>query len=80
MNSIWSFGPETAKWCFHLYDLDIWPGTSNVCMDITSVIGNNWTFHDDTMTGTMCNRRTDRETGGRTDGRAEVFLELFGRN
>ena len=39
--------------------------TLTFCIDITFVIGNNsWTFHDNTMTGTLWNR-CDRQTDGR---------------
>ena len=38
---------------FDLCNLDLWPLTLTLCMDITSVIGkNHWKFHDDTMMGT----------------------------
>ena len=53
VNSNWSYGPEMAKLGVDLCDLDLWPLTLTLCMDITSVIGNNsWKFHDDTMMGT----------------------------
>ena len=53
VNSNWSYSPETAKLGYDLCDLDLWPMTLTLCMDITSVIGNNsWKFRDDTMTGT----------------------------
>ena len=54
---------------FYLCDLDLWTWTLTFCMNITFVNGNNsWKFHDDPMTGTL------------TDGRTEVFLELLGRS
>ena len=69
--SIWSYGFETARLCFDLCDLDLWPLTLTFCTDITPVNGNNsWKFHDDTMTGTWwkrCHRQTDGQTDGRTD-------------
>ena len=38
---------------FYLCDLDHWPLTLTICMDVTFVIGNNsWKFCDDTMMGT----------------------------
>ena len=40
VNSNWSYGPETAKWGHDLCDIDLWPLTLNIWMDITSVIGN----------------------------------------
>ena len=53
VNSNWSYSPETAKMGFDLRDLDFWPLTLTVCMDITSVHGNNsWQTHDDMMMGT----------------------------
>ena len=56
MNSNWSNGPETAKWGYDLCDLDHWPLTLTVCMDITSVIGNN-----------LWNRWTDAQIDRQTD-------------
>ena len=42
-----------AKLGFDLYDLDLWPLTLSVRMDITSVIGNHsWQIDDDKMIGT----------------------------
>ena len=68
VNLNFSYSPETAKLGFDLYDLDLWPLTFTVCMDITFVNGNNSRkFHDDKMTGTLwkrCNRRTDGQTDG----------------
>ena len=68
VNSNWSYGPETAKLGFDLWDLDRWPLTLTFCMDITFVIGDNsWKFPDDTMMGTWwkrCDRRTDWQTDG----------------
>ena len=53
VNSNWSYSPETAKWGHDLCDIDLWPLTLTLRMDITSVYGNNfWKFHHDTMTGT----------------------------
>ena len=47
------YSPETAKMGYDLCDLDLWPLTMTICMDITFVIGNNfWKIHDDTMMGT----------------------------
>ena len=70
-NSNLSHSPEMAKLGVDLCDLDHWPLTLTFCLDTTSVNGNNsWKFRDDTMTGTWCkrcNRRTDRQTDGRTD-------------
>ena len=43
---------ETAKLGVDLCDLDVWPLTLTFCMDVNSVIGNNWKFHDDAMMGT----------------------------
>ena len=52
VNSNWSYGPETLKLGFDPCDLDLWPLTLTVCMDLTLVTGNNsWKFHD-TMMGT----------------------------
>ena len=52
MNSIWSYGPATAKLNFDLCDLDPLPLTLTFCTDIAFVNGNNsWKIHDDTMTG-----------------------------
>ena len=71
MNSTWSYGPETAKMGFDLCDLDLWPLTLTFCMNIISLIGNNfWKFHDDTMMGTQlkrCDRRSNRRTDRRMD-------------
>ena len=62
MNSNWSYRPETAKWGHDLYDLDLWPLTLTVCMDITSVNGNSsWKFRDDTMRGTLSTRRSEND-------------------
>ena len=45
-----SYGQETAKLGFDLCDIDLWPLTLTICLDITSVNGiNSWKFHDDTM-------------------------------
>ena len=52
MKSNWSYGPKTAKLGFDLGDVELRPLTSTFSMDLTSVIGNNWKFHDDTMMGT----------------------------
>ena len=41
VNSNWSYSPETAKLGYDLCDLDLWSMTLTLCMDITSVIGNN---------------------------------------
>ena len=41
-NSNWSYSPEMAKLDYDLCDLDLWPLALNFCMDITSVIGNNF--------------------------------------
>ena len=42
-----------AKLGYDLCDFDLWPMTLTICMDVTSVIGNNsWKFHDDMMMGT----------------------------
>ena len=80
VNSNWSYSLETAKLGFDLYDLDLWPLTLTSCMGITFVNGNNpWKIQEDTMTETkwkMC----DRQTGGQTDGKKEVFLKLHGRS
>ena len=46
--------PNWGKICFDLCDLDIWPLTLTLCMDINFVHGNNsWTLWKG------CNRRTD---------------------
>ena len=48
--SNWSYRPETVKLGCDLCDLDLWPLTLTVCMDVTSFTGNNsWKFHDGTM-------------------------------
>ena len=52
VNSNWSYGPETAKLGFDLCDIDLWPLTLTLCMDIKPVNGNQWKFPDDPMTGT----------------------------
>ena len=53
VNSNLSYSPETAKLSCDLYDLDLWPLTLTVCMDVTLVCGDNpWKFHDDTMMAT----------------------------
>ena len=53
VNSNWSYSPETVKLGCDLCDLDLWPLTLTLCMDLTLVIGNNtWKFYDDTMMGT----------------------------
>ena len=56
-----------------LCDLDLWPLTLTICMDITFDHGNNsWKFHDDTMMGTWwkrCDKRTDGRTDRQTDGK-----------
>ena len=53
VNSSWSYSPETANLGYDPCDLDFWPITLTFCMDITSVIGNNfWQFCDDTVMGT----------------------------
>ena len=55
------------------FDLDIWPLTLTVCMEITHVYGNNpWKFYDDTMMETV--KRDDRQTDRRTDRRTEPFI------
>ena len=64
VNSNWSYGPETAKLCFDLCGLDLWPLT--FCMDLTSVIGNNswkfaWWYNDGNIVK-KCDRRADRRT------------------
>ena len=41
VNSNLSYSPETVKLGCDLYDLDLWPLTLTVCMDLTLVIGNN---------------------------------------
>ena len=55
--------PHWGKICFDLCDLYLWLLT--FYMDNTFVNGkNSWTFHYDTMTGTLwksCDRRTDRK-------------------
>ena len=49
----WSYSPETVKLGRDLCDLDLWPLTLTICMDVTYVIGkNSQKFHDDTMMGT----------------------------
>ena len=70
MNSNWRYSPETAKLGYDLCDLDLWPMTLTFCMDITSVIGNNflmerWQEHSDEK------GVTDRQTDGRTDRQTE---------
>ena len=45
MSSNWSYGPETAKRGHDLCDLDLWPLTATLCMDITFVTGNNSIGH-----------------------------------
>ena len=71
MNSNWSYCPETVKLGVDLFDLDFWPLTLTICMNINFVNGkNSWKCHDDKMTETLwkrCNRRRDRQTDGRTD-------------
>ena len=66
-----------AKWGVDLCDLDLWPLTLTLCMNITFVHGNNsWKFHDDTMMGTWCKRcdgRTDRQTDRRTDELSQSY-------
>ena len=53
VNSNWSYSPEMAKLGCDLCDLDLWPLTKTLCMDVTLVRGDNsWKFHDDTMMGT----------------------------
>ena len=50
VNSNRSYGPETVKLDFDLYDLDLWPPTLTFCTDLTSAIGNNsWKFNDNTV-------------------------------
>ena len=41
VNSNWSYGPESVKWGFDLCDLDLWPLTLTLCMELTLVIGDN---------------------------------------
>ena len=73
-NSNWSNGPETPKLGQNLF-WSLWPWllTLRLCMNITSVSGNNsWKFHDDTMMRTQrkrCDGQTDRRTDGRANGR-----------
>ena len=82
MNSILSYSPETAKLGCDLCDIDFWPLTLTFCMHLPVVIGNNsWTFHDDTIMGTLSKRcdgqtdgRTDRRTDRRTDGQTEKTI------
>ena len=53
LNSNWSYSPETAKLAVELCDVDLWPLTLTLCMDVTFLIGSNsWKFCDDTMIGT----------------------------
>ena len=51
---------KRLKWVFNFWHLWPWPLTLIFCMNITSVIVNNyWKFHDDIMRGTLwkrCNR------------------------
>ena len=64
----------TAKWGHDLCDIDLWPLTLTLCMDITSINGNNsCKFQDGTMMGTWWKR-----CDGRTDGQAErsVLLKM----
>ena len=42
-----------GKICFDLCHIDLWPLALIFFMDFTFVNGNNWKFHDDTMTGTL---------------------------
>ena len=89
-DSNWSNGPETPKLGQNLF-WSLWPWllTLTLCMNITSVSGNNsWKFHDDTMMRTqrknVMDRQTDWWTGERTDRqrdrRTEPFKELLGRS
>ena len=71
-----------AQWGFDLCDFDLWPLTLNFCMDITSVIGNNfmiiwWLQHCEKG---VTDGRTDRQMDRRMDRQEEVFLELLGRS
>ena len=69
VNSNWSYGPEMAKLVFDLCDLDLWPLTLTICMDLTRVNGNDsWKFYDDKMMVTYSEKGvTDGRTGRRTD-------------
>ena len=69
-------GVTVRKFGFDLCDLVLRPLTLNFCMDITSVIGNNyWKLHDDTMMGAKWKRgggrQRDRQTYRRTDRRTD---------
>ena len=73
--TVWGY-PNWGKICFDFVTLtfDLWLWT--FCADITSLNGSySRKFHDDTMIGTLWKR-----CDGRTDRRAEVFLELLGRS
>ena len=69
-NSNWSYSPETAKLGYDLCDLDLWPMTLTLCMDITSVIGSLITPENFVMIRWWEHSQkcvTDRQTDGRTD-------------
>ena len=57
------------------FDLWSWPVTWTRLF----VSGNNWKFHDDTMTGTSWTKSV-RRTNKRKDGWTDVLKELLGRS
>ena len=53
-NSNSSYSPETAKFGFEFFDLELLPLTLTFCTNITSVNGDNsWKFHNDIVMGTQ---------------------------
>ena len=70
VNSNWSCRPDTAKLGFDLCDLDLWPLTLTICMDLTLVIVNNswnfmirwWEHSKKGVTHGQTDRQTDRQT------------------
>ena len=68
--------PNWDRTCLELCDLTLWAMTLTFCMGITFVNGDiSWNYYDDTMTGPLWKWCIIW-----TDGRREVFLELYGRS
>ena len=75
---------DEFKFKSDLCDLDLWPLTLTLRMDIVFVNSNNsWKFYDDMMRGTLwkrCKRQTHRRKNREMDRRREEFLELLGHS